>query len=180
METYPKQIVLEDGKLKKLLEEKEELVMAGRAKSDEIETLEKEMGEIDLEIQTLEKKVDVSHLKSEADKITDQFNKALAEMQAIQKKLFNTMKSQIPKDLGDRYDTIKKEKEKKENERNKIALKVQQKRDKIIPLSRKLMTPHKTDLYDDYDTVRLENGEVVATLFNHLDEFKKNFNKPRN
>lgn len=176
---YPRKIVLKDDKLKELLLAKEELVLKGREKSDEIEAVEREMAEVDLEIQALEKKVDISHIKKEADDITVEFNKALAKMEAIQKKVYEAMKGKIPKGLGENYDLLKKKKDKLENERNKIALKVQQKRDKIIPLGRKLLEPHKQNKYEDYDTLRMENGEIVATIFNHHEDWLANFGKQK-
>ena len=41
------------------------------------------------------------------------------------------------------------------------------------------MQPYLQDKYDDYDTLRIENGEVVGTLFNHLNDFKERFNKDK-
>jgi hypothetical protein len=56
-------------------------------------------------------------------------------------------------------------------------LKAQKYTDKIIPLARKAMSEFLEDQYDDYDSLKLEDGKIVCTIFNHLDEWKANFNK---
>lgn len=39
------------------------------------------------------------------------------------------------------------------------------------------MKPYLDDDYDDYDTVSLQDGKVVASIFNHIEDFKSNFKK---
>lgn len=174
---YPRRIVLEDTKLKRLLSEKEELILQGRAKSDEIIALEADMDLVDKEIQEVEKKVDVSAIKAEADAVTVEVNTVMEKMNAVQRKLYDALKAAVPPSYGEKYNELKTKKEKEENDRNKIALKVQQKLDKIIPLGRELMKSYLENEFEDYDTLRLENGEVVATIFSHLDDFEKRYRK---
>lgn len=174
---YPKVITLENEKLSKLLAEKSELVTTGRAMSEDIEKLEAEMQEIDNEMKKIEKTVDISSFKTREQEITSKVEVAIKEMEQIQSEIKELMVAAIPGELGSRYETLKEEKDKKENERNKIALKVQKYNDKIIPQGRKLMKPYLEDNYDDYDTISLVDGKIVASIFNHIEDFKANFKK---
>jgi hypothetical protein len=67
------------------------------------------------------------------------------------------------------------EREKLERERNKIALKVQKIKDKIIPLIRKEVKPLLKDPFDDIETAQIKEDKVVVDTFNHIEEFKKKF-----
>lgn len=172
---YPKKIKLEDKKLEKLLKEKSDLISQGRAKSEEIEMLEENMKALDEQIQEAEKKVDITDLNDEAKAISAKVDECIKEMEVIKQKIYDRMKEGISKELYDQYDALDKEKKEAEEERNKIAIKAQKYTDKIIPLGRKLMKVYLEDTYDDYDTIRIENGDIVATIFNHLEEFKKRY-----
>lgn len=169
---YPKTIVLEAPKLKKLLEEKAEFILQGREKSEALDVLEAEMEAKDKEIQELEKSVDLEDIKIEAEALNKEMEVLMKRAQEINQKSFDRMKEKTV-DKVKEYEELKKKKGELENERNKFALKANQKTDKIIPLGRKLMKPFITDEFEDYDTLRLEGGEVVCTIFSHLEDFKK-------
>ena len=174
---YPKVITLENEKLSKLLAEKSELVTIGRAISEDIEKLDLEMSEIDTKMKEIEKTIDISFFRIREKKVTEKVDEAIKEMEQIQKEIKEKMIAAIPKELGNKYDELKNTKEKLENDRNKIALKVQKYNDKIIPQGRKLMKPYIEDAYDDYDTISLKDGKIVASIFNHVEDFKANFKK---
>lgn len=172
---YPRTVKLENEKLKNLLEEKEGLVLMGQDLTAEIETKEEELKKIDEEIQTAEKTADVADLVEKAKAITDEFNAVVEKMETVKKETFDRIKSFVPAELYERYTATEKSKEELEEKRNKIGLKIQQKKDKIIPITRKLMKPHIQDEYEDFDSIRLENGEIISTIFNHLEDFKNRF-----
>lgn len=174
---YPKTIKLDNAKLKNLLVEQGALIIVGRQKSEEIEVLEKELSDLDKRIQEEEKKVNIDDLHEKEKGLTDRVNACVEEMNLIKKEIYDRMVAQVPPELHEKYDTLKKQKEGIETERNKIALKAQKYKDKIIPLGRKIMKPLLEDKYEDYDSIKLENGEIVATVFNHLNDFETNFNK---
>jgi len=105
--------------------------------------------------------------------------KCIKDINEIKKAIYAKIKKETPQELRDKYDEINKRKEEMETERNKIALSAQKYNDKIIPLSRDLIKPFLEDAYEDNDTIKVENGEIVATIFSHLDDFKINFNKKK-
>lgn len=174
---YPRKIKIENAKLKKLIDEKGVLVTEGRALSEEIESLDREMHELDEQIKQLEKSVNIEEFHVKEKEIADRVDQCIKEMKEVQQQIFAKMKEHIPDEFGKEYDALKEKKEKLEERRNKIALKAQKYNDKIIPLGRKAMQPFLEDRFDDYDTIRVEDGEVVCTIFNHLEDFKNNFNK---
>jgi len=174
---YPKSIQLSDEKLKKLIIAKGELVTKGRGVSVEIEAIEKEMEEVNQQLMAEEKKVNIDDILEKEKALTLKVEEAIAEMKVFKQEIFDRMKAQVPPELGVKYDELKKTLEDKETERNKIALKAQKYNDKIIPISRELMKPFLKDQYEDYDSLYLEDNEIVATIFSHLSDFKNNFKK---
>lgn len=174
---YPKTIRLESEKLKKLMLAKGELIGKGRAVSVEIEGIEKEMEEIDVKLQEEEKKVDISDILEKEKALTEQVEQAIESMKVIKQEIYDRMNAQVPPELHSRYDELKKSKEDKESERNKIALKAQKYNDKIVPISREMIKPFLEDQYEDYDSLYLEDDEIVATIFSHMNDFKMNFKK---
>lgn len=174
---YPKTIKIENAKLKTLLEKKGDLIKIGRAVSDEITELEKQMEDTDKEVQELEKKVNIDEFLEREKEQTKIVEECIEKMKLIKKEIYDKMIAEVPKELHDKYDTLRKTKEEKEEERNKIALKAQKFNDKIIPLAKDMMKPFLVDQYDDYDTLQLDGDEIVATIFNHLNDFKTNFKK---
>lgn len=164
---------LDNPKLKKLLQEKTDLILEGREKSQEVEELEQEMNQIDIEIQALEKTVDLSEIEAKAKDITDRMNIVMTEMQNVEKEIYEKVKVAVPQELKDKYAEKKRLKEKFENERNRIALKVQKKKDLIIPLTQRIAKSLLQDEFEDYSDVRLENGEVILEFFSHLEDWKE-------
>lgn len=174
---YPKTVTIENEKLKKLLVQKGELIETGRAKSEEIEKVEKEMAEIDVKLQEEEKKIDVKDLEEKSKTISAKMDEAIKEMEAVRQEIYDRMIKQVPPELHTEYDKLKKKKEVLETERNKMALKAQKYNDKIIPIGREMMKPFLQDQFEDYDSLYLDGGEIVATIFSHLADFKNNFKK---
>jgi len=176
---YPKEIILDNDKLKELINKKGELVEKGRAKSREIEKLEEVMAKTEKELMKAEKKVDLKEFVKDNKAITKRMEACIKDMDKQKKKIYDKIKKETPQELRDKYDEAEKSKEKLENERNKIALKAQKFNDKIIPLGRELMKTHLQDEFEDYDTMMIKDGEIKATIFSHLEDFKIRFNKKR-
>jgi len=171
---YPKKVKIEDKKLFDYMTKKGEIIKIGIEKSNRLEEIEKEQKELDIKIQEEEKKVDISEKEKDLTTIVED---CVSKMQVIKKDIYERMKEQVDNTLIEKYESLEKERKELEEERNKIALKAQKYNDKIIPLGKKLMSEFIEDEYDDYETLKIENGEIVATIFNHLHDFKENFKK---
>lgn len=172
-------IKLTDNKLKKLLEDKAVLITNGRAKSEEIEVVEKEMEEVDTQIKDIEKQVNIDDFLAEEKVLVAKVEEAIKEMGVIKQNILERLKGHGEPELFKKYDDLKVKKDELETERNKIALKAMKYNGKIIPLGQKLMKPYLEDIYDDFDTIKIEDGEIVASIFNHLEDYKINFDKKR-
>jgi len=176
---YMKIIELNNDKLKEMLEAKGALITQGRSISEEIENLEAQMKAVDDELVAAEKLIDISDIDMDAQSITDRFNALKAEMDEVNKKVAERLSKEVPQELKDRYDTMKKMKDDLETERNKIAIKAQKYNDKLIPLTRKLLKPFLEDEFDDFGSVTVENGIIKGVVFNHVDDFKDAYRKKK-
>lgn len=171
----PKQIELNDDKLKTLLEKKGVLITEGRTKSERIEEVEKQMKEVDEELVKAEKEIDISDIDANAQDITERFNALKAEMDAVNKAVRERLSEKVPQELKDKYAVLKKELDELETDRNKIAIKAQKYNDKIIPTVRALLKPYVVDDFEDYGAVKIEDGKIIGEVINHLEEYKINF-----
>jgi len=176
---YPRVITLTHPKLIKLEEEKGQLIQEGREVSKQIEDIELEMGKIDIRLQTEESKIDIKDLKAKGDGLVKEMEVLIKgytdKVKDVEKAIYERMKEKTSPELRLKHESLTKEKEELEIERNKKALKAQKLKDRIIPLARRLMKPLLENDYEDYNDIKLENGVMVGTIFSHLDEFDKRY-----
>lgn len=174
METqYPKRIIIDNPRLTQILEEKNDMVMEGREKSIEIEEYDVKLAELDKQMVAIEQTVDISDLDEQAKVVTEKTNAILAEMKEIEQARFNRCDAAIPQELKDEYKQLGKIKEEKENERNKIGLKVQKWKDKIIKMTQNTAKDYLKEEFEDFNDIRMENGELILEIFSHLEDYKK-------
>ncbi len=167
-------ITLNNPKLVKLLEDKEILVKAGRKVSSEIETIEFKINRYVEKEKAITAKVECKELVEKGTIINKQIDKLIAEIEVIAKEINTEKLSKIPKDVEVAHKDLMKQKEEKERERNKIALKVQKIKDKVVPIIKKEVKPLLKE-YEDIETAKVEKGQVVIETFNHLEQFKTSF-----
>lgn len=174
---YPRTIKLEDPKLKKLILEKNDMIIEGRGVSEQIDTLEKEMVEINNKIVEQEKTVDISDILSEGKEVGEQIKALLLKTDELKKKIYERKKAAVSPDLIASFEEKEKTKKELETKRNKIALRVQKWKDKIIPMGQRLAKPFLQDEFEDYETLLIEDGEIVVKIFSHLEDYKEHFKK---
>lgn len=173
METkYPRVVTLDNPELKGLLQKKNDMVLKGREISLEIEDKEKEMDAIDTQIKEVEAKVDIKEFEDQAKEVTDKMNALLLEMKEVEKAIYAKITANVPEEFKNQYDKKLEEKAGLENDRNKVALKIQKLKDLIIPMTQKIAKPYLTEEFEDFNDIRLENGEIVLEIFSHLEDFK--------
>jgi len=171
-------ITLEHTKLHSLIEDKDALVNIGRGISKNIEDLQKKV----LRCEEKEKRITAKvippkELTDRGDVLVKTLTETDKELEKIIKKINDSKLEAVPKELKDEHYAFLAEIEKLERDRNKIALKVQKIKDKIIPIVQKEVKPLLNDEYDDIETAQAKDGKVIITTFNHLTEFKKRFKK---
>lgn len=169
---YPRTHTIDNPKLKELLKKKTDLVIEGREISNDIEEISNGNDIIDKEIQELESKVDLSEFKALAEESTKKMEALMNEATEIQQKIYDKVKAEIDPALGLKYKANRDLIEELENKRNKVGLKIQKIKDKIIPITQQIAKPLLEDEFEDFGDVRLENGEVIIEIFSHLEDWK--------
>jgi len=167
-------IELDNQKMYKLIESKDELVKLGRKISSELETIEFKINKLQDKEKVITGKSESKELltrgeiaRLEMERATKSFDKVAAEIHAFK---LAAIPVQMKKD---HYDLMA-FRETKEEDRNKIALKIQKIKDKLIPLLKKEIEPFLKE-YEDTQTVELKNGKIIVETFSYLDDFKKQF-----
>ena len=171
---FIKNMILENDKIREYLIQKDELVKTGREVSQEIEAIEKEVAKLEEQEKEITGKVEPADLIEAGKKIRDEINAGVAKLEEIGKQIHKAKWDAIPEDIKKRHYQLMKDKESKERERNKIALKVQKIKDRVIPLVQKEIKPHLAE-YDDIESVKVFGKKLSVTTFNHLAEWKKTF-----
>jgi len=169
-------IILKNKKIVSYLTEKEQLVNEGRRISKEIVKIEKEIASLDKKEKKITEKVNPAELIEQGEKLKAEINVKIGELQKISDQIGDAKIKAIPEKMVKRHYALRGDKEQLERERNKLALKVQKIKDRVIPLIKKEVTPLLQE-YEDIEKVDVKKGEAVVTLFNHLEEFKRNFKK---
>ena len=172
-------VELENVKLFKLIEDKDALVKVGRKISSELETLEFKINKLQEKEKVITGKYEPKDLLARGEIVRLQMERNMKEFNKVSAEIHQAKLDQIPKSMKDDHYALMKIREEKEEERNKIALKIQKIKDKLIPILKKEITPFLKE-YEDTQTVELKNGKIVVETFSYLEDFKKQFkNKKR-
>lgn len=169
-------ITIKNKKVVTLLKEKEELVLTGRETSKKIEALDLKIFNLDKKERKITDSVLPKELLEKGEALKAKINLEVEELQKIGQEIENAKIEAIPQSMVDEHYAYRDEKEKLEKERNKIALKIQKIKDKVIPLIKKEVAPQIGE-YEDIESSEIINDEVVIKTFDRLEEFKKSFKK---
>lgn len=168
-------IELQNKQIADLIVAKDDLVTIGRGITAEMEALEKKVRKCeDKEKAITAKEKPDPTLKAEGDALVEVFNNALKRIEEIGQAIEDKKLAAIPKELIDEHKGYLKDIEKLERDRNKIALKVQKIKDRVVPMIQKEVKD-KLEEYDDIETAKVKDGKVVLTTFNHLQDWKRKF-----
>lgn len=161
-------------KIVALLKEKDELVKQGRSVSNQIEKLELKIKELEDKEKAITEKVQPTELGEEAEKLKAEINEKIKQFEKIAQDIVTTKLKAIPEVIEKKHKDLLSEKEKLERDRNKLALKVQKVKDKVVPMLQKEIKPHLKE-YEDVESAELKGEVVKVTIFSHLEEFKKSY-----
>lgn len=167
---------LDHKKIHDFIVTKDALVNDGRKISQKIDDADKKIAEFEVKERAITSKVEVKDLEAKGNALNDECQKKFEELQKIVKEIETTRLAAIPKDMKDAHVALMKEREELERDRNKIFLKVQKIKDKLVPLIQKEVKPLLKE-YDDIETAKTKDGMVIISTFNHLQEFKNKFRK---
>ena len=167
-------MTLDNKKIHDLIVEKDLLVTEGRKISGILDQIEKDILKIQEQERKITAKVKVDALQKKGNALNDECQKKFEELQRVIAEIEEIRLDAIPKEIKDKHMEMMKEREKCERDRNKIFLKVQKIKDKVIPLIQKHVKPL-LNPYDDIETAKTKDGKVIINTFNHLEEFKAKF-----
>lgn len=169
-------IEIDNKKIHDLIVDKDALVDAGRAVSKKLDELEKQITDFEKKERAITSKVRVVDLEKKGNEINDTCAKMFEELNKILGEIEQKRLEAIPKEMKDAHYALLAEREKLERERNKLALKVQKVKDKVVPLIQKHVKPL-LEKYDDIETAKTKDGKVIINTFNYLEDFKSKFNR---
>lgn len=170
-------ITIENKRLHDLIVLKDLEVNGGRKLSADIEALEVKIKRFEEKEKRITVKViPPKELTDRGDAIVAEVTKLQSELTKIAMKINASKLAAVPEKMKEEHLALLKEKEVIERERNKIALRVQKIKDKIIPMVQKFVKPLLQE-YDDIETAHAKDGKVLITTFNHLDDFKAKFRR---
>lgn len=171
-------ITLNNKRVHDYIVDKDNLVNEGRQISRDIETIEIKVRRLEEKEKKITSKViPPKEWTDRGDAIIGEINKLNDEVNEVIKKINDFKLAEIPQEIKDNHLKLLKEKEVLERSRNKIALKVQKIKDRLIPIVQKEVKPLLLDEFDDVETAKAKDGKVVINTFNHLEEYKKKFRR---
>jgi len=165
-----------DKRIIKLLTDKDELVKEGRKISQNLEKIDYKIKVLEDKEKAITAKIEPKELGEQADKLKAQINELLKQFEKVSGDIFNEKMAGIPKAIETEHKDLLKLKEEKERERNKIALKVQKIKDRVVPLIKKEVTPLLKE-YEDIESIEIKGEVANVKTFSYLEEFKTRFNK---
>ena len=156
---------------------KDELVNVGRGISREIDSIEIKIKRFENREKAITAKIiPPKELTDRGNELVKEVTKLNTELTKIANQINDSKLAGIPEDMKTEHMQLLKDREKLERDRNKIALKVQKIKDKIIPIVQKEVKPLLGE-YDDIETAKAKDGIVVVETFNHLNDFMSKFKK---
>lgn len=171
-------ITLENPRLAKLISEKDALVTEGRNITKTIEAIEAKIKNFELKEKAITGKVRPDPvLLEKGNKLTEEINAKIEELNKIGKAIEDEKLAAIPKQMEKDHKDLMKVREGLERDRNKIALKIQKIKDKVVPIIQKEVKPFLLNEFDDIETAKAKGGKVEISTFNHVEDFKSKFRK---
>jgi predicted nucleic acid-binding Zn-ribbon protein len=168
---------LDHAKLKELLEAKYPLVTEARKISSAIDVLELKIEKNKDKQRKYTSECEPTELIEKGNALAKEIEAKLTKLEETQKEIHKLKIANVPQAIGDEYESLKKQKEEKELERNKIAIKVQKIKDRATPIIQKLVKPALKE-YDDIDTAELnKSGKIVVRIFNYQEQWQDAFKK---
>ncbi len=169
-------ITLENKKVHDFIVAKDTLVAEGRKISQKIEDTEKQIAAFEEKERKITAKViPPKELTDRGDTVVKEMMKHEDELNKIGKQINDFKLEAVPKEMKESHIKLLKEKEVLERDRNKIALKVQKLKDRIVPVVQKAIKPLLKDEFDDVSTAKAKDGKVIIETFSWLEDWKKQF-----
>lgn len=168
-------IEIENKKMVEWIEAKDVLLNEGLAVLKQLEKVESEITSFQNKEKMITGKISPdATLKEEGDRLANEhaiIEKRLDEIiQSIEKKKMDAIPEKL---LADHKEALKK-RENLKRDMKKIENKIQKIKDRLVPLMKKEIKPLLQE-FDDVDTPTIVKGKVVFPVYNHLENFKRQY-----
>lgn len=171
-------ITIDDPALIKIKKQIDETVAAGREKSAEIDEVQKRIDELTNEEMEITGKIEPEDLVKKGDELRDQINVLIKELEEVADGIKKAKLDAIPTEIEKEHLSLNSKREKLEQQRNKLALKVQKFKDKLIPRLQKRVVSELEE-FEDLLSAELVDGVIEVKKFSHLAEWKKRWQSNR-
>lgn len=170
-----KMITIENKKLHDWIVQKDELVSEGRKIQTEIERIQKGIENYEKKEKEITGKIiPRKELTDEGDELARGIESTMKRLEELGRMIEQEKLDAIPKSIKEAHQTLLKERQEKERNQAKIALKIQKIKDRVVPLIQKEVKPLLKE-YDDIETAKVKDGKVIINTFNHLEDWKRVF-----
>ena len=180
-------ITIENKKVHDLIVLKDKEVENGRKISRDIEVIEIKIKRFEDREKKITAKVSPpKELTDRGDEVAKQIGIWSDELDKIAKQINDSKLEAVPLDMKNDHLKLLKDKESLERERNKIALRVQKIKDKIIPVIQREVKPllqkkrlEEIDMgrFDDIGTAKVKDGKIIIDEMNWLKDWITKFGR---
>lgn len=171
-------IEFKNPKLAKYILDKNAILLDGKKVVKEIETLDRKIKVFEDKEKVITAKVKPSaEIEARGVKLVDEINAKTKELEALGKEIEEQKLAAVPEEMKTEHLDLLKQREKKERDLGKLALKVQKIKDRMIPIVQKEVKPLLKTEFDDIETAEVKGDVVVIKTFNHLEDFKAKFKR---
>ena len=169
-------IIVENKKLVQYVTDKDILVTEGRAISAEIEKVEKRIATLEAKEKAITAKVQPpKELSDRGEELMKTLQANIKELDEVSAQIRDIKLAGIPADMKKEHEDLMKKREELERDRNKVALKVQKIKDRVVPLIQKEVKPMLKEEFDDIETAKVKDGKLVISTFNHRKDWEVKF-----
>ena len=167
-------IKIENKKILTLLQDKESLIIEGRKVSYHLEKVETKIANLTKKEKEITSKIEPKDLIDKGNIINTHIDELMKDLQKVADAIYDLKYNAIPEEIRKEHQELVSRKEQLEIDRNKIALKVQKVKDRVIPMIRKEVAPKLAE-YEDIETAQIKGKTVTVKTFNHLEDWKKSW-----
>lgn len=168
-------ITIKNNKLVELLNQKADIINAGRKISMELELMQKDITDFEEKEKAITLSVECKEKVDAGNALKAEIEDKLKQLEKLGQEIEKEKLKAIPVEIRDKHLALLKKKEGLERERNKLALKIQKIKDRLIPIVRREVGPLLKE-YEDIETATVNGDAVDITTFSYLEEWKKAFN----
>ncbi len=169
-------IIVENKKLVQYVTDKDALVTQGRQISAEIEKVEKRIATLEIKEKAITSKVQPpKELSDKGETLMKTLQANIKELDEVSAQIRDIKLAGIPADMKKEHEDLMKKREELERDRNKVALKVQKIKDRVVPMIQKEVKPMLKEEFDDIETAKVKDGKLVISTFNHRRDWETKF-----